>query len=361
MKLQWLLLVAAIALVVADDPSEPLAGVVDLTPDNFKTIIDGSKAALVEFYAPWCGHCKSLAPEWGKLGKIVAGSSEKNNLVVAKVDANAHSSLGSEFGVQGFPTIKFFPKGKASDPEEYSGGRTAEDFIAFFNQKTGSKLFIPREPSDVVDLTSANFDKIVKDSTKDVLVEFYAPWCGHCKKLTPEYEKVGATYKSDPSIVVAKMDSDNAANKAVSAKYGVSGFPTIKWFPKTNKDGEEYNSGRSAEDFVKFINEKTGSQRQLGGLLGAKAGRTDELDTLASEFASSGDKAAVLAKLKKAAADSADGSLYVKAAEKIQEKGAEYVDKEQARLNKLIDGGNVAADKLDAFVKRRNVLDAFKA
>jgi protein disulfide-isomerase A1 len=51
-----------------------------------------------------------------------------------------------------------------------------------------------------------NWDTIVNDKTKDVLVEFYAPWCGHCKKLTPIYNKLAETLSSNPNIVIAKID-----------------------------------------------------------------------------------------------------------------------------------------------------------
>ncbi|KAL4859144.1 ABC transporter G family member 9 [Chlorella vulgaris] len=121
---------------VADDPTVSLPGVVDLTPTNFATEHSGRRAALIEFYAPWCGHCKSLVPQYSELGQQVAADPKlKNRVLIAKVDADAHRELGEKFGVRGFPTIKWFPRGKASAPEDYNGGRTAADFLKFINEK----------------------------------------------------------------------------------------------------------------------------------------------------------------------------------------------------------------------------------
>jgi protein disulfide-isomerase A6 len=83
----------------------------------------------------------------------------------------------------------------------YSGGRTAADIISFINQKAGTNAIVPRgAPSAVVDLTDATFDKIVKDPKKGVFVEVYAPWCGHCKSLAPDYEKLGKAFANEEEV-----------------------------------------------------------------------------------------------------------------------------------------------------------------
>lgn len=103
--------------------------------------------------------------------------------MIAKVDADAHRELGSRFGIKGFPTLKWFPKGVDGDPEDYSGGRDLESLAAFVSKKSGVKSTIVKAISAVTVLTDSTFDAEVLKSGKNVLVEFYAPWCGHCKSL----------------------------------------------------------------------------------------------------------------------------------------------------------------------------------
>jgi len=91
------------------------------------------------------------------------------DLSVAKVNCVAHADICQKYGVQGYPTIKFFKKGE-ENPKDYNGGRSAEDFVEFLNKEAGSNLRIQKAPTFVVDLTPGNFDKIAMDKTKDVLV-----------------------------------------------------------------------------------------------------------------------------------------------------------------------------------------------
>mmetsp|Transcript_20419 Transcript_20419/g.64474 ORF Transcript_20419/g.64474 Transcript_20419/m.64474 type:complete len:426 (-) Transcript_20419:440-1717(-) len=100
-----------------------------LDADNFKSHVDGTKDAMVEFYAPWCGHCKALAPEYGKLGKKFE---EEEDVLIAKFDADAHT-VPSGYDVQGFPTIFYVPKG--GTPEPYNGDRTADAMADFIRGK----------------------------------------------------------------------------------------------------------------------------------------------------------------------------------------------------------------------------------
>jgi len=205
----------------------------------------------------------------------------------------------------------------------------------------------------------------VKDSNKHVLVEFYAPWCGHCKSLTPIYEKLAGIYSSESDVVIAKLDATE--EKASAAAFGVSGYPTLKWFPKDDKSGQAYDGGRSIDDFVNFINEKAGTQRTKDGGWLPTAGHIPEFDELVTKFKSATGKvrAEIAAEaeklLPKIEAKSKDlAKFYHVVMKKISEKGESFIESESSRLQRLVDSGSVAKNKFAEFAKRINILKLFK-
>lgn len=99
------------------------------------------------------------------------------------------------------------------------------------------------------------FESIVMDPNNDVLIEFYAPWCGHCKKLEPIYTELGKKYKDQKNLVIAKMDA--TANDISDSHYKADGFPTIYFAPSNNKKSPiKYQNGqRDLEHLSKFLEE----------------------------------------------------------------------------------------------------------
>jgi protein disulfide-isomerase A6 len=152
------------------------SAVIDLIPDNFdKVVFESGKPTFVEFFAPWCGHCKKLAPVWEDLAQTL--ESQKDKIQIAKVDADAQRSLGKRFGVQGYPTLKYFD-GKSKEPQDYKSGRDLDSLTAFVAEKTGAKPKKKQElPSSVEILTDKTFAEQI-GGDKNVLVAFTAPWCG---------------------------------------------------------------------------------------------------------------------------------------------------------------------------------------
>lgn len=355
---------AAAALLAATSVSA--GDVTNLTPENFDSLVGGDAPALVKFFAPWCGHCKSMAADY----ETVASLYKSDPVVVGEVNADDHKDLASRFGVRGYPTLKYFPAGSL-EPEDYNGGRTADDFVSFINGKAGLKKGIKKAPEAVQALTPETFDAVVSDPTKHKLVEFYAPWCGHCKTLAPIYDNVAKAFAGEKNVVVAKVDADKW--RGLGERFGVQGFPTLKYFPagasgKLEDVVEDYEGGRDGPALLSFLNEKAGTHRNLDGSLAPSAGRLPDFDELAKEYVNGdagkratalGEAKELMAQLSGSERESAD--VYVKAMEKIEGKGAGYVATETARLDKLIANDATEAGKRTTFQIKRNVLQAFKA
>lgn len=152
--------------------------------------------------------------------------------------------------MKGFPTIKIFD---GKNVEDYNGPRTARGLadaaLKAVQKKIDAQIGGKSNSGGggsggaVVELTDANFDKTVLKSDEPWLVEFYAPWCGHCKALEPEWKKAANELKG--KVKVAALDA--TVHQIKASEYGVKGFPTIKFFPagpKTSSSAEDYDGGR---------------------------------------------------------------------------------------------------------------------
>jgi len=130
---------AVLGMVLCLAPSARGSSVVTLTDQDFHDKVndgEGGQPWFLKFYAPWCGHCKKLVPEWDKLADMTAGQ-----VNIADLDATVHSKIAKEFNVQGFPTLKLISGRKMYS---YEGARRAEDMAAWakggFQKSSGENL-----------------------------------------------------------------------------------------------------------------------------------------------------------------------------------------------------------------------------
>ncbi|KAI5617098.1 protein disulfide-isomerase A4 precursor, partial [Silurus asotus] len=222
-------------------------GVLVLTDANFDTFIEDKDTVLVEFYAPWCGHCKQFAPEYEKIAQALKENDPP--IPVAKVDATVANALASKFEVSGYPTFKLFKKGEAVD---YDGERTEKAIVERVKEVAQPDWKPPPEATLV--LTKDNFDDVVNNADI-ILVEFYAPWCGHCKKLAPEYEKAAKELATrTPPIPLAKVDA--TTENDLATRFDVTGYPTLKIFRKGKVF--DYNGPREKFGIVDYMGEQAG-------------------------------------------------------------------------------------------------------
>ncbi|KAL3624665.1 Protein disulfide-isomerase 2-3 [Castilleja foliolosa] len=233
--------------------------VLQLNANNFKSKVLNSKGVvLVEFFAPWCGHCQALTPTWEKAATVLKGVA-----TVAALDADAHKSLAQEYGIKGFPTIKVFVSGKA--PVDYQGARDVKPIAEFAlkqvktllkgrldGKSSGGSSEKKSEPSASVELNSRNFDELVLKSKELWVVEFFAPWCGHCKKLAPEWKKAAQSLKGQ--VKLGHVDCD--AEKSLMSRFNVQGFPTILVFGADKDSPFPYEGARSASAIESFALEQ---------------------------------------------------------------------------------------------------------
>ncbi|KAE9410566.1 protein disulfide isomerase [Gymnopus androsaceus JB14] len=111
------------------------------------------------------------------------------------------------------------------------------------------------QDESVFTLVGKQFDEVVFDDSKDVFVEFYASWCGHCKRLKPTWDQLGDKYADvKDKLIVAKMEATEN-DLPPSVPFRVSGFPTIKFKPAGSREFIDYEGDRSYDSLVAFVEE----------------------------------------------------------------------------------------------------------
>ena len=147
--------------------------------------------------------------------------------------------------------LKFVYEGDASALSADDIGKFVKDFKAG-SLKPHLKSAARPEADTVEGLTTlvgSSWDEIVGDASKDVLVKYYAPWCGHCKALAPVWDELAKATESIDDLIIAKFD----ATENEVAGLDIRGYPTLKFYPKDNKAGVDYSGDRALEDFKAWL------------------------------------------------------------------------------------------------------------
>uniref|UniRef100_A0A8C6GSZ5 Protein disulfide-isomerase A5 n=1 Tax=Mus spicilegus TaxID=10103 RepID=A0A8C6GSZ5_MUSSI len=218
-----------------EDPGAKDVVHVDSEKDFRRLLKREEKPLLMMFYAPWCSMCKRIMPHFQKAATQVRG-----HIVLAGMNVypSEFENIKEEYNVRGYPTICYFEKGRFLFPYE-NYGSTAEDIVEWLKNPLPPQPQVPETPwadegGSVYHLTDEDFDQFVKEHSS-VLVMFHAPWCGHCKKMKPEFESAAEVLHGDAesSGVLAAVDA--TVNEALAGRFHISAFPTLKYF----KNGEQ--------------------------------------------------------------------------------------------------------------------------
>uniref|UniRef100_A0A6Q2Y5Y7 Protein disulfide-isomerase n=1 Tax=Esox lucius TaxID=8010 RepID=A0A6Q2Y5Y7_ESOLU len=202
----------------------------------------------------WRNRVMKVGSQFASQGLSFAVANRKDFLDELEEEFGLGASDGGDVP---FVTIRTRQGFKYTMREEFTrDGKSLERFLQdYFAGRL--KRYIKSEPipeknkGPVKVVVAESFEEIVNDPEKDVLIEFYAPWCGHCKSLEPKYKELAEQLYSDPNIVIAKMD---ATANDVPQGFDVQGFPTI-YFSRAGKKDQplRYEGAREVKDFIKFL------------------------------------------------------------------------------------------------------------
>ena len=194
----------------------------------------------------------------------------QNELAFTYIDLSENSKIGRFFGINSMPSVIISqPLNQAK--YRLNGEVTEENVKQFIKDWKGKKVNQYLRSEHVVEsnegarkLVGSNFKEVAFDKTKDVLVQFYAPWCVHCNDFAEEYDNLADLFKEVNSVVIAKLDY--YANDILGQ--AVKGFPTFRFFTSTNKKGIDYEGERSFEGLKDFViqNADINSNRHNGDL-----------------------------------------------------------------------------------------------
>lgn len=191
--------------------------------------------------------------------------------VTSGVTDGIQARLGEFIGIESadMPSLRIISPAENMLKYAFEGDAktlTTDQISGFLDDFTNGKLqpHLKSEPipdpqtvDGVTTLVGKSWEDVVKDTSKDVLVKYYAPWCGHCKALAPVWEELGKDVEGIEDLVIAKFDA--TTNEV--AGLDIRGYPTLKFYPKDNKDGVDYSGDRQLPDFKKWLGENSSAYK----------------------------------------------------------------------------------------------------
>ncbi|XP_064457974.1 dnaJ homolog subfamily C member 10-like [Ornithodoros turicata] len=223
--------------------------VVKLTPEAFSKLVEEKgeeEVWAIDFYAPWCGPCMRLEPEWNRLGKLVA---DEPNIRVGKVDCESDAWLCSKHGVRSYPNLRVYGRGHFDSRRYFTFNGWSRDSASL---RAWVLQFLP---SSVEELDhDAYFRTVLVDRTPWV-VDFYAPWCGHCVQFRPHFEAVAKKLEGRVKFGALNCEEHHQVCDAVEIRR----YPTIVFYPGTTSKSQhplgELVHGQGEAEVLSSVNE----------------------------------------------------------------------------------------------------------
>lgn len=356
-------LVVILTAILALASSDEAGTILKLTDANMDAMLATYPFLFVKFFAPWCGHCKNMAEDYENLAKSFSKHSQ--SIRIAELNGDEAPSSAQKYNIEGYPTLLLFKKG-ADQPTPLPDNtpRTLQGMSEFLSRETkltGAPIAAP--PSFVSILSSDSFDRTLQD--KCALVDFYAPWCGHCKTLNPIYEKLAFAFRAEPTVVIGKVDC--TVHPDLGERFSIGGYPTIKFFQgSTSSPQADYREPRDLKSLVNYINSKCRTSRNVDGTLTEAFARSKEAETLIVQFMASSspqEKKDLLKKVEKATQNLSRQEyvkFYTTYMTRVLEKGPSYVAAELERIEGLLaQQDRLDPQTLDSFTVRRRILKVF--
>lgn len=253
--------------------------VVELTDSNFDSkVLDSEDVWLVNFYAPWCPHCKNLKPVYEEASRAIRKEGIKN-VKLGAIDASQYQSYAQKFGIRGFPTLKYFPAGQKTqdDAKEYDKDRSAKSILEWAKGQA-SEI---KPPPEVKQMTS---EKILKESCESaqlcvisVLPQLFDCQSNCRKRYIGRLKEVAAAFKSKQWAYLW-VEANAQPELEKSLEIGGFGYPALAAVNIRKMAYSLMRGSFSTEGITDFLKELSFGMGKSAPIKGAKMPQIDKTE-----------------------------------------------------------------------------------